>query len=442
VIDDGQLVGDVFGGPGWLPSRVAMISVHTSPLDQPGTGDAGGLNVYVVELATRLARYGVEVEIFTRATSGDLPPRVEIAPGVLVRHIVAGPFAGLTKHELPAQLCVFAREVLRMEASLPPGHYDLVHSHYWLSGQVGALASDRWNVPLVHTMHTMAKVKNLALAIGDTPEPATRVIGEELVVETADLLIANTKTEAEQLIDLYDASPGKVRIVHPGVDLEMFRPGDRRAARARLGIPPDDRVIMFAGRLQPLKGPDITLQATAELLDRSPDLRGRLRVLLLGGASGSGLDAPTAMSDLAVDLGLHGVVSFVPPVDRGALAAYFQAADVVTMPSYNESFGLVALEAQACGTPVVAARVGGLTTAVTDGVGGILVDGHDPADYANQIERLFTVPGLLERTGAAAARYAARFSWDGTTSATLAAYDDAAASHVEGGRALVGSLLG
>ena len=176
--------------------RVAMVSLHTSPLDQPGTGDAGGMNVYVLELARRLAARGVEVDVFTRATGGDLPPLVDVADGIRVHHVAAGPFEGLTKHELPAQLCVFAREVLRTEAYHPPGYYDLVHCHYWLSGQVGALARDRWGVPLVHTMHTMAKVKNAALAEGDTPEPMARVIGEEQVVEAADMLVANTDGEA------------------------------------------------------------------------------------------------------------------------------------------------------------------------------------------------------------------------------------------------------
>jgi D-inositol-3-phosphate glycosyltransferase len=404
------------------PRRVAMISLHTSPLDQPGAGDAGGLNVYVVELSRRLAERGVEVEIFTRATSGDLPGRVELGPGVVVRHIVAGPFAGLTKHELPAQLCVFAREILRAEANETVGHYDLVHSHYWLSGQVAALASDRWNVPLVHTMHTMAKVKNLALAANDAPEPPTRVVGEELVVDAADLLVANTETEAGQLADLYQAPRDKIRVIHPGVDLDVFRPGDRARARARLGIPLDAPVLMFAGRLQPLKAPDVTLRAAAELVRRRPALRRVLRVLMIGGASGSGLDSPGAMTQLADDLEISDIVSFVPPTGRSELVTYYQAADVVSVPSYNESFGLVALEAQACGTPVVAARVGGLTTTVKNGVGGTLVDGHDPHDYAVAIERLLDDPLLHRRMSTSAVRYASAFSWDDTTDATLRAY--------------------
>ncbi len=407
--------------PGF-PSRVAMISVHTSPLDQPGSGDAGGMNVYVVELATRLAQAGLDVEIFTRATSGDLPPEFEIAPGVLVRHIVAGPFTGLTKQELPAQLCVFAREVLRVEASHALGHYDLVHSHYWLSGQVGALASDRWGVPLVHTMHTMARIKNAALAAGDRPEPMARLIGEEQVVEAADLLLANTRTEARQLVELYGAPEDRVKVVHPGVDLDVFRPGDRRQARERVAVPVDAKVMMFVGRLQPLKGPDVTIRAAAELLRRRPDLRSSLVVLMIGGPSGTGVDEPDPLGRLADELGVSDVVRFLDPVERRELAAYYQAADVVTVPSYNESFGLVAIEAQACGTPVVAADVGGLSTAVRDGVGGVLVEGHRPADYATAVEELFRNPALHARLARSGAAYARDFSWNATAHHTLAAY--------------------
>ena len=250
-----------------------MISLHTSPLDQPGTGDAGGMNVYVIELSKRLAQRGIDVDIFTRATSSTLPPVMETTEGVTVRHITSGPFEGLSKAELPGQLCTFAREVLRAEAGQDQGHYDAVHSHYWLSGQVGALARDRWGVPLVHSMHTMAKVKNDALAEGDTPEPMARVIGEEQVVNAADMLIANTDAEAKQLINLYDADAGRVEVVHPGVDLDVFRPTSKAEARAAFGLPADAHVLLFAGRIQPLKAPDVLLRAVADLLDRSPELR-------------------------------------------------------------------------------------------------------------------------------------------------------------------------
>ncbi len=286
--------------------RLAMISLHTSPLDQPGTGDAGGMNVYVIELARRLARQGIEGDVFTRATSSALPPVVEAADGVLVRHVHAGPYEGLAKDALPGQLCVFAREVLRTEAVQPRGHYDAVHSHYWLSGQVGALARDRWGVPLVHTMHTMARVKNESLAEGDTPEPEARVIGEQQVVEAADVLVANTDIEAKQLINLYDADPGRVEVVHPGVDLDVFRPGSQAAARAALGLPADAQVVLFAGRIQPLKAPDVLLRAVAVLLERQPALRSRLVVPVVGGPSGSGLEHPESLVELAVTLARRG----------------------------------------------------------------------------------------------------------------------------------------
>ena len=263
------------------PRRIATISVHTSPLEQPGTGDAGGLNVYVVEVAKRLAARGVEVEIFTRAVSPRHPAEAELAPGVLVRHVPAGPFEELDKADLPGQLCQFTFEVLRTEAAFAPGRYDLVHAHYWLSGQVGAVAKERWGVPLVQSMHTLGKVKNAALAAGDCAEPAARLRGEGEVVAAADRLVANTDEEARQLIELYGADPGRVETVNPGVDLSVFRPGSQpRAARRRLGLPPDAVVLVFAGRIQPLKGPDVVLHAAAELLQAVPRA---------GGPAGGGL---------------------------------------------------------------------------------------------------------------------------------------------------------
>jgi D-inositol-3-phosphate glycosyltransferase len=405
-----------------------MISLHTSPLDQPGTGDAGGMNVYVIELARRLASRGIEVDIFTRATSSALPPVVEAADGVSVRHIHAGPFEGLTKGELPGQLCVFAREVLRSEAAQPVGHYDVVHTHYWLSGQVGALARDRWGVPLVHSMHTMAKVKNDALADGDTPEPAARIIGEEQVVEAADMLIANTDIEAKQLINLYDADPGRVEVVHPGVDLSVFKPVDVRAARTGLGLPADAHVLMFAGRIQPLKAPDVLLRAVAVLLEETPSLRSRLVVPVVGGPSGTGLEHPESLAQLAAELGIDDVVRFVPPVAQPELARWCAAATLVAVPSYNESFGLVAAEAQATGTPVIGAAVGGLTTVIRDGHSGLLVDGHEPRDWANAIRRVFDDDALRARLEAGAVEQARLFSWERTAQRTLDVYRRARSS--------------
>ncbi len=405
-----------------------MISLHTSPLDQPGTGDAGGMNVYVIELSKRLARRGLDVDIFTRATSSTQPAITRAADGVTVRHLTAGPFEGLSKAELPGQLCTFAREVLRAEAAQDLGHYDAVHSHYWLSGQVGALARDRWGVPLVHSMHTMAKVKNDALAVGDAPEPDARVIGEEQVVHASDMLIANTDIEAKQLINLYDAEPGRVEVVHPGVDLDVFRPADadaRSAARARFGLAEDAHVLLFAGRIQPLKAPDVLLRAVAALLEVAPELRARTVVPIVGGPSGSGLDHPDALANLADELGLRDVVRFVPPVSQAELAQWYAAATLVAVPSYNESFGLVAAEAQAVGTPVVAAAVGGLPTVVREGHSGLLVDGHQPHHWAQALRRVLVEDGLRAKLSAGAVEQAEQFSWERTADRTIEVYDRA-----------------
>jgi D-inositol-3-phosphate glycosyltransferase len=397
--------------------------VHTSPLEQPGTGDAGGMNVYVVQTALRMARRGIEVEIFTRATSSEHPPVVELAPGVLVRHVVAGPFEGLGKNDLPSQLCAFTAGVLRAEARHEPGWYDVVHSHYWLSGQVGWLARDRWSVPLIHTAHTLAKVKNSALAAGDRPEPRARVIGEEQVVAEADRLIANTEDEARQLVRHYGADPQRTLVVPPGVDLDRFTPGDRAAARRGLGIRPEAVVLLFVGRIQPLKAPDLLLEAAARMLRDDPALRDRLEVHVIGAPSGSGLEAPRQLEQLAASLGIADLVRFLPPQPPRRLAEHYRAADVAVVPSHNESFGLVALEAQACGTPVVAAAVGGLTTAVRDGVSGVLVEGRDPADYAAAIRSVLARRPFL---AAGARRHAARFSWDRTAETLVEAYTAAA----------------
>jgi D-inositol-3-phosphate glycosyltransferase len=402
-----------------------MLSVHTSPLDQPGTGDAGGMNVYVVELSRQLAALGIDVEIFTRATRSGLPPTTRLAEGVLVRHITAGPYEGLAKTDLAAQMCALTAGLLRVEAAHEPGWYDLVHSHYWLSGQVGWVAAERWGVPLVHTAHTLAKVKNAALAEGDAPEPLVRVIGEQQVVDASTRLIASTPAEARELVGLYDAAPGNVDVVAPGVDLDVFRPGEATAARTRLGIPPDVELLLFVGRLQPLKAPDVLLRAAAELLAREPGRRERLRVAVLGGPSGSGLDTPRELQALASSLGIADVVRFERPVAHERLADWYRAATAVVVPSHNESFGLVALEAQACGTPVVAAAVGGLRTAVRDDRSGMLVDGHDPTDYAAALARLLDEPHLRARLAGGAVEHAAAFGWASTARGVLAAYSSA-----------------
>ncbi|SRX79927.1 glycosyl transferase family protein [Mycobacterium leprae TN] [Mycolicibacterium parafortuitum] len=396
-----------------------MLSVHTSPLAQPGTGDAGGMNVYVLQTSLELASRGVEVEIFTRATSSGDDPVVPVAPGVLVRNVVAGPFEGLDKNDLPTQLCAFTAGVLRAEATHEPGYYDIVHSHYWLSGQVGWLAADRWAVPLVHTAHTLAAVKNASLATGDAPEPPMRAIGEQQVVDEADRLIVNTEHEARQLVSLHRADPARIDVVHPGVDLATFTPGDRTDARAALGLDPDAKIVAFVGRIQPLKAPDVLLRAAALLPD--------VQVVIAGGPSGSGLATPDNLVRLASELGIADRVTFLPPQSRADLVRVYRAADIVAVPSHSESFGLVAVEAQACGTPVVAAAVGGLPVAVRDGVSGALVDGHEPAAWATTLaEVLAADPDALRR---AAIEHAATFSWSHTVDALLGSYGHAIADY-------------
>ena len=403
--------------------RLAAISLHTSPLAQPGIGDAGGMNVYVDATARRLAARGVEVDIFTRATSSADPACIEVAPGVVVRHIVAGPFDGLQKQDLPGQLCSFAAGVLRIEAAKEPGYYDVIHSHYWLSGQVGFLAKDRWGVPLVHTAHTLARVKNDWLADGDAPEPPGRLIGEDQVVAEADRLIANTDDERDVLISSYGADPGRIDVVAPGVDTDLFTPGPKAAARREFGLDADERVLVFAGRIQPLKGAEVLLRAATVLAVRHPEVR--WRVLVVGGLSGAGLPGAHGLDEFAAELGISAAVTFLPPQPREQLAQVFRAADVVAVPSYNESFGLVALEAQACGTPVVAASVGGLRVAVQDGVTGILVDGHDAASWADALAAISLDTLRRDHLSGAARVHAEKFSWDSTVDGLLAGYERA-----------------
>lgn len=408
--------------------RVAMLSVHTSPLEQPGIGDAGGMNVYIMELSKALAEQGAEVDIFTRRTSSLQKDVVEAADGVFVRHITAGPFEGLDKNDLPSQLCYFTQGVLRTEAGRQPNWYQAVHSHYWLSGQAGWLAADRWNVPLVHSMHTMARVKNAQLAPGDHPEPVQREIGEEQVVAESAALIANTKHEAHELVDYYHADPRLIHVIPPGVDLDTFSDvapdsRSREQERADHGIYANQRVIVFAGRIQPLKGPDVLVEMLGILKARCTNSPQDVPTLVvLGGASGK----KTALKELKAlvhNLGIADHVRFEPPAKRLDLAQWFRIADLVAMPSRNESFGLVAVEAQACGTPVIAAAVGGLRLAVSDGVSGILMNNHDPRAWANAVSDYFIDLTRQSALKANARSAAACFTWQHTAKATLEVYD-------------------
>ena len=396
--------------------------VHTSPLDQPGAGDAGGMNIYVAESAKRMAAMGVSIDIFTRRAHADLPDTVELAPGVTVRHLDAGPVEGVTKEELPQYIPALARQFT--SALEGTTIYDVIHSHYWISGEVGMPASKKLGIPLIHTMHTMAKVKNLNLAQGESPEPGSRVRGEMEVVESAQGLIANTDSEAASLVSLYSACPDLVHVVTPGVDLYTFTPGQGRAhARGLLQIPTDAHVITFVGRIQPHKGPDLLIRATAEMLAHSPHLRSKLIVFVIGGVSGAGTAEVEKLKEMVKWLGISDVVRFLPPISRKDLPDWYRAADLVCVPSYSESFGLVALESQACGTPVVATAVGGLRTAVADGISGVLVDGHDPRAWSSVLARLLAEPQRRVLLSMGALEHATHFGWDSTARGTIDIYD-------------------
>lgn len=394
--------------------------VHTSPLDQPGAGDAGGMNIYVVESAERMAAMGVSVDIFTRRHSPDLPDIVELSSSVRVRHLDVGAYSA-TKEELPALIPNLSDAFSKV---LENEKYDVLHSHYWISGKVAMPVAKKFGIPLAHTMHTMARVKNMNLAEGERPEPMIRVQGETQVVAAADALIANTDAEAASLVSLYEACPDNVSVVSPGVDLYTFTAGNgRKAAREAIGLPQDAHVLAFVGRIQPHKGPEVLIRAVAEMLNHSPHLRPKLITVIMGGASGSGLGEVERLKDLVSWLNISDVVRFENPVPRAQIPQWYRAADLVCVPSYSESFGLVALEAQACGTPVVATAVGGLRTAVADGISGVLVDGHDPRAWSSVLARLIQEPQRRVLLSMGAIEHASHFGWDATARGTLDIYD-------------------
>jgi D-inositol-3-phosphate glycosyltransferase len=401
-------------------SRVAILSVHTSPLDQPGTGDSGGMNVYIREVARRLADRGLEIDLFTRCRGEDAPEVLEVEGGVRVLSVKAGPCTPVPKPDLPRFLPEFLGGVLR-RARLDGG-YDIVHSHYWLSGWVGRSAKEVWSVPLVASFHTLGKVKNYSLARGEPQEPEARLSGEQRVIAEADRILAPTPAEAAQLVGLYRADPKHIRIVPPGVDHTIFQPRSRREARERLHLS-DLRLALYVGRLQPHKGPDVAVRTLAEAVARDPDATRDLVLAIVGGPSGASHGAEMArLLELAGALGVSERVMLFPPQPQPRLADFYAAADVVLVPSRSESFGLVALEAQACGTPVVAASVGGLRFVVEDGATGFLVVGHDPADHADRLLQVLRDPGLAARLGEEAARQALGFTWDATASELAAIY--------------------
>lgn len=397
-------------------TSIAVLSMHTSPLAQPGVGDSGGMNVYVRELAGSLARAGLDTTVFVRRWREGLADVVEPEPGFRVVHVDAG-VPDLAKEDLPEVVDSFAEGVARHLAANPPA---ALHANYWLSGVAGHRLKHQLGLPLVCTFHTLARVKATA---GDD-EPARRVLAEAEVIGCADRLLASCTAEADQLVGLYGADRSRIEIVPPGVDHAFFSPGyaigDRAGARAAIGLG-DDPTLLFVGRIQPLKRADLAVEALAAMA------RTDARLVIMGGPSGPDGDGELArVRALADRLGVADRVRFVPPQPHHLLSSWYRAADVVVVPSRSESFGLVALEAAACGTPVVAAAVGGLTSIVDDGRTGILVDGADPAVWAGHLDHLLDHPATSAAMATAAARRARHYSWPAAAARLRRLYGDLA----------------
>jgi D-inositol-3-phosphate glycosyltransferase len=391
--------------------RLAVLSLHTSPLAQPGSGDGGGMNVYVRSLSSALARAGVECDVYTRAWRPDLLPVVDVEPGFRVHHVEAGPLQAVPKEEMPELVGQFTDGVMgRVLAEGPP---DLIHANYWLSGMAGHHLKHELALPLVCTFHTLARVKAEAVL----EENDRRARAETEVVGCSDAILASSEHERVQLGRLYGAEPERVEVVPPGVDHELFSPGDRAAARAALGLG-DGPVLLFVGRIQPLKGADVAIETAARL---GPETV----LLIVGGPSGPEGEAECRrLATLADARRLDGRVRFVPPQLHERLATYYRAADVCLVPSRTESFGLVALEAAACGTPVVAAAVGGLQTLVDDGTTGFLVPGRDANAFARCAAELLLDRRRAAEMGSAATIGARRYSWSITAARLRRLYAD------------------
>jgi D-inositol-3-phosphate glycosyltransferase len=381
--------------------KLAVLSMHTSPLAQPGAGDGGGMNVYVRELSAALARAGVECDVYTRADDREQAPVVNVEPGFRVHHVAAGPVAPVPKEALPELIAPFTAAVLdRMAGRDRP---DLIHANYWLSGMAGHTMKHELDVPLVCTFHTLDRVK----ADADLAEQGRRAAAEAQVIGCSDAILASCTVEAAQIQELYGVESDRIEIIAPAVDHAFFAPGNRHQARRALGFPTRPPMLLFVGRIQPLKSLDVAVRTLAALRS-DPDAM----LVVVGGPSGPGGAAEVErIKGLVADLGLAGRVRFVPPQRHELLSTYYRAADVCIVPSRSESFGLVALEAAACGTPVVAAAVGGLTTLVEHGRTGYLVEGRDPADYARCVDRIVSSHELAAGMSVAAASLARRYTW-------------------------------
>ena len=379
--------------------RVAVISLHTSPLLQPGSGDSGGMNVYVRELVSSLSQAGLECTTYTRADREGLPSEVLVEPNHKVVYIEAGPHH-LPKEALPEIVDEFTDRVLEHLAA--NGGADAVHANYWLSGLSAHRIKHELDIPFVSTFHTLARVKSE----GGDPEPGWRDRAEAELISCADAICVSCVEEEQQFRRLYGDPEGLIEIVAPGVERAFFAPGDQSGARAALNVPTGVPILLFVGRIQPLKGPDVAIRALHALGDHDALL------MIVGGASGSAGDGEVERAHQLVDeLGLHDQVVFVPPQPHHILSTYYRAADVVIVPSRSESFGLVALEAAACGVPVVASAVGGLQSLVDHGETGFLVPERDPVVFAEAIAKILDDPMMAAAMSSAAATRASRYTW-------------------------------
>lgn len=388
--------------------RIAVISMHTSPTASLGQNANGGLNVYVHEVATAFSDRGIATDIFTRRQSPDDPTIEPLAALSRVVYLPAG--HGLDKYSLYGEVPEFARSIVRFAEREGAG-YDLLFSHYWLSGEVACLLRPRLAPAWAHVAHTLGLVKNRTLALGARAEPESRIRVEGEIAREANLLIASTEDESRDLVDVYGADPDRVYVVPPGVDLSMFQPIDRAEARRKIGYGPG-RLLLFVGRLERLKGVDVAIKALALLRDRNHD---DVRLLILGEDSKEADESEKErLKAVAAAAGVRDRVDFLGSVAHHELPYFYSAADVTVMPSYSESFGLVALEAQACGRPVVASNVSGLRSVVRDDVSGYLVDSQDAAAYAERIGRLLNNQELAAQMGARGRLLAQRFSWTRT----------------------------
>jgi len=401
---------------GWRAprGRIAMISMHTCPLATLGGKNTGGMNVYVRELSRELGRRGWAVDIFTHAQSLERPAVIHMARNVRVIHVQAGPVQFVEKNDLHDHVPEFTENVINMvtEAGI---RYDAIYSHYWLSGLVAERLRRAWGTPIIQMFHTLGKMKNHVAQREEDRELDLRIVEEARIMGTVDCLIAANPIDRQHMLDLYRADPRKIKIVPCGVDLSLFRPVPQEEAREELGIPTDKKLVVFVGRIEPLKGVDTLLRAIALLVEQRPAWRERLILAIVGGSAEDDVESMTAemrrLRDLRTELGIRDLVTFFGAQGQETLPYFYAAAESVVMPSHYESFGMVALEATASGTPVIASEVGGLTYTIRDGENGFLIPPKRPDLLANKMLELLENPALRDRMGHEGAERAIRFGW-------------------------------